>query len=1702
MRDAAALLKAAGILAPSEAVPAGEPVDTVQARAWGHPALGARIVVRLVSETLVPGADAEMNALGFSAPTPGPVVGRQRRRAPGFPGWALLNDPKNARYALEVVQDLKKAQRTAQSKPGHAREALIAVGAKLARTTPHFLPSFWEEAGRMFLAVGNHTYAAQSFEKAREAERQFGLAVDEQTRAEAFLEFALAGALAAKSLVAYARSLAESKNKPQAYALFYDLCLRRTLGGVAPFAGMGKELRTLAKAAGLDTAAEERRFLRDALSSPAMAKCPAEAWKTWRTALITLSKEDAGVALRLAELFPSPSGEGGSDDFKTDWIKLLTDVGGFAALGRAESGKCAAWLRKLIGWFDDSNAAVVPVLETLASKLVADAVPVNLVNPESWREAIDPLLLERALALGVPLVTPAEDDTLDLSHWAGGGAAAPDLALIAAEPRFAPLIARSLDRVVGDEDFETAARGKPALKEARRAWLLKHVAELEQKGFPDLESALETLEEKTGPEIYAEFPEALERLKAVDVAPVLRRTLNAGLFDELGWPALEEAWRTLRGPGPQFAEVELSGVFPYLVLHNERTAVVLGPEGVVFTHDLKLGKGGNAVGFRWSGGQLLVIFRNDSYEGKGYWSGHPNEVFDVPSVYQFGWRSQPGALQPDGRITEGTRILSPGDTTFGSRDTIWSDGTSVYAEDDDADEEKTPPAQRPVIRRADPTTGKLQEVARPAFFAAYVAGREDRRLGPTGGLTLLPVPPALRESPLGVHDGLVGQRCRTSLPPEKRPDADEDDDEPTPKLLEIEGIDGRRWTGWVDGDVPSALLRLPAMPADAVLAVTGSGWSSDHGLFAAGAEAEADTEAEENAWRVQQIDSDDDTRPSGTPVLPRLDFWHYFSPRDPAGSAVLRGVGADTARALVEAAVAGAAAREEAKKARSKRAAAASENEDLPITEVREALPGVTHPGLVAGVAQQAAKAADVVRRLMKLTGQLTEAVAAVEAPDPDAFTDSGVHEVLTRRMSGSYYASNPLSGHIAAVAGFFRAPQPGAHTTPASDLPWMGWLGREGALAWLACAPRALTVEDADERQALPKLLRRLADTPWAASPLEYRTEVLNFESEKSVSITLDPDMDPDDYEADDPLPVAAAWVLHEGGHTWAFQRISDDTDRPIEVRALTNAPADALPPDATRKSTKPLGPHSNAAFLRTWAETAATLTATPLPAGLGALIAEGTGLSAPAATLVYAGLPIQSPYASDVLGKPVRELLGLKTTEARQAKDATDDLQADALFDLYDAAVPEEPAALATPLDAGPDGGASLAARFVDAFKRAFGARIPLPEELVAEVDKLQAFSMDAREFLIAVAQPGQPSRYTRDGRFKLDRWGDVERADEGDDVFDGEAAAALCVYLCYAVQALPVGDPFRANLPGLVAAARARLENPELMFGLGTWYGDGKKAKSAQKAWFDSLGGTHWAPPADKDEEPNPIERGRDNGLLLAYCDEDGDPAAAWRPAHARDAAAWRLLEQTRVLFGEEDRGAEAFAVEFLRSDAATVLAEAAGSTALPAGTFEADPRQSAPATVAAAGEALGLDADAATLFLQTLAHAQPTQRNVQQWNGWKPAAYKKAVEALVAKGLVVEGKRPRAGREHFLAGGWEELSAPDLPLESWKAPLYRLTRNENGKLRAPFGQVLPLAPLGTLYAEAWARYAGGDKPALEAVKTGRAAKAPAAAKKKGA
>ncbi|MBI5609827.1 MAG: hypothetical protein HY902_13225, partial [Deltaproteobacteria bacterium] len=559
MLDSTALLQA-GALLPLHVQTDG--ADQLAAHTFAHPAL-TDPVIRLIPEGLVAGGDAEMEALGFAKQGATPPLALTRRRAPGFPGWALLHDPKNARYALAVVQELKKAARRMESKPGHAKDALVAIAQKLGRSTPHFLPSYWEECARLFLTAGNRTYAAQCFEKARESERQYGLQVVEEVRAEAFLEFALAGALTAKSLAAYGKSLLESQEKGKAFEAFAHLCLKRTLGGMPPWAGMAKDLRGLAKAAKLDPDTEELRFITQVLHAPALVRAPAEVWKAWQAPLKKLCATRPETVQQLLDLWPKPQKVSDEAAFAEQWSALLVDCGGRERLNQAPQGKPAAWLSKLLRWPEEHPRFVCDWLGWLAARLAADGVPLALEvdgddDDDHWYGELDARFVELALTHGVPL-GDYDGLSIDLQPWAQDGDTAQDLPRTVADARFGPLLLTALDRVFGDEDFEKAARGKVALRAGRAAWLDKHIGELAEGALLGCADALEVLEEKTNPELFAEFPEALDKLRTVAVAPLLQQVLKAGVFDELGWPALEAVVAELRGAGKTPADVELSG---------------------------------------------------------------------------------------------------------------------------------------------------------------------------------------------------------------------------------------------------------------------------------------------------------------------------------------------------------------------------------------------------------------------------------------------------------------------------------------------------------------------------------------------------------------------------------------------------------------------------------------------------------------------------------------------------------------------------------------------------------------------------------------------------------------------------------------------------------------------------------------------------------------------------------------------------------------------------------------------------------------------------------------------------------------------------------------------------------------------------------------------------------------------------------------
>ncbi|MFD0580426.1 hypothetical protein [Dactylosporangium darangshiense] len=144
---------------------------------------------------------------------------------------------------------------------------------------------------------------------------------------------------------------------------------------------------------------------------------------------------------------------------------------------------------------------------------------------------------------------------------------------------------------------------------------------------------------------------------------------------------------------------------------------------------------------------------------------------------------------------------------------------------------------------------------------------------------------------------------------------------------------------------------------------------------------------------------------------------------------------------------------------------------------------------------------------------------------------------------------------------------------------------------------------------------------------------------------------------------------------------------------------------------------------------------------------------------------------------------------------------------------------------------------------------------------------------------------------------------------------------------------------------------------------------------------------------------------------------------------------------------------------------------------------DPSRSAPDLVAQVSERHGLGADAATVYLQLLALPDPTDRNVAAWTGWKPARLKAARAELAATDLVVEAKRPRAGRSLFLPGGWLAWKAPLPPQERWKLALL-IGAGEDG---CELGAVVPAAPAPRLFHLAWDRIVAGDHPRFEELTT---------------
>ncbi|MFI2508813.1 hypothetical protein [Streptomyces sp. NPDC018972] len=1657
----AALLDAGAVLPPGTTD--REDADVLTVRTYTHTALDERKVVRLVPGTLGEAEDLALDFLGLVLEPETREVGQVRRETLGFPAWALVNDPANGHHALALVKDVERLARQAKSRPGTAKEGFEALGERLGRAVPHFLPTFYEQAARVFLQHENTTYAAAFFGKARDAERVHALTVDEERQRAVFLEFAFAGALTVKALKEHVKALAARLTPADAWAQFRQLTVERCAAGMPPYASLPQDARALIKAAGLDRVTEECALVADLLASPAAVRAPASFWDTYRATLVVLAEQQPAVRGRLLEIMPAGLGRSTQDD--EFWLALLAETGADRLLtaedGAVEAVDSADWLtrwalhRKHGGTVSDRSPATFALVERMAARLREQGRPVDLFTGR-WHAGADLDLLDLCVAQDVPLAPPGADTDvhLDLGRWLKDTRPGRrDLTAVAADRHGR----RMLYDAVGNQHRRHTGRGllegiagHPVLADVLREWLDDAAGELDgAAGLAAARAALERLSPFRG--IAARIsPEAVARAAALDIAPLLGNTLRAGIPDELGWPALEEALRRLDAETRRDSEDTLAvhEAWPALILSRRHKAIVVGPQDVLLEHDLRLPvelDRWQRPSFRYTDGELLVMWRQDNKQ-YGYWSARPTEVFPLggeklPHWYSSGDAGETSIPLPDGGRATGGRALHAGDTVLPPARRILGDGTSYWRQGRQG--------PRQVWLEYDPATGTHGRASLPAFLRSGI--REGATLLQQD-CAVLPLQPGLEHSPFGTDGTVLGRWVRT----------------------EGEGDEARTVVGAPDGrtvtlptgrtpGVPVGALRLPGGVEPLVVA--------HHHHRQVTLYTTDDTTGVRELGRLAPLQRGGEFA-AGTRLVPPVDFWHALRPRDESASALLRALSDEQAgellragaRALAERQAKVAAIRANAVPGDGNSAETTTGKPAVPSADevlreiVSRSLPALTEPHLLTGVTS-------LVHAVLRLAESVAMFVAPpaerpgteprrVEGMFADYSPENGDDQTLREATAGlavqhgwwseqrwsvlrqiravnHVLSGKPADGKPLPGTARLTGPAGGWHsdefTVPEIGAQWPSLLDVLRPLAYRAALP---TLTEA-HRTALLLLFEAITEGPLAAPGGALREVVLSEPRGKQER---------------------AGQVLRREGRTVVVLGCQNVDHRAGRVNwlALDHDPAGAFGAVAhftlERETAHP--PVFPADALTAVAGLVRDKGAAPWQPEAPAALAAATrdGLGPVQAALLLAGRPSQ-------LTDEVIAATGLKPRQKQLGDALLGSLEPGDRLALIGALLPENPGDLWT---AGPD---------TDAAGRVWAQRLDgvvrLPEDLAAELSPAGVPTDSVEEVLNPHRTPWI-SRTT------------VQRPDkDGNLVPDDPRALPGRYHLTRAVAALaglayslPYGHPLRAALPGGLTALRRRVADPALLLDLDLeWTEKGTPtAAELRKAYglpatggADAHGLTHV-------------------GEALVLRPWYGDQEAVLVRTSALSTVDDPLFGLIEGIVGPGRRDG----MHALRTILGDELARALAAGTDPGGPtgYAQDPTLSVPALVTEVAETHGLGEDAAALYLQLLALPDPTDRNRARWTGWKPARTKKARTELAATGLVVEAKRARAGRTLFLPCGWLDLKSPAQPVEIWKQGLYPVHDRS---------QAVPLIPVPELFGRAWDRVRAGDAPAYEELTT---------------
>ena len=657
------------------------------------------------------------------------------------------------------------------------------------------------------------------------------------------------------------------------------------------------------------------------------------------------------------------------------WLELLRDCGVFAALtdppasvppAASPSDGAAGWLGRfgrhmLRNWYyaydawgnGDTHERCSPLfqelLRAMAPRLKAEGVPVRL----EWHNNMHLDLVNRCLAAGIPLLDPSERlwaNRPQLEKW--GAPDQSDLRAFAADPRYGPLLGQQVEKMLdgGSGGWPSQTYGwllVPGLGQLAGGWLDQSTEQLRGFGMAELEYAMPQWRENEDrgmlPHLRTAAPESWRRFADLDVIGKLAASLRRGILDEYGWPALEEACEGLTATEGERPALSVVDQWPYLVVTDRRTAVVVA-------HDREVHRERLAEGLEEAQHQLLLRWTQGRLEIE-------HVAADAPGV-------MPGSAQlPDGSRTFGAEPFRAGAAVCRQHGAVATDGERYWTVDDTGWLHGMRGAPSGPWRRFDPATGGLGERSVPELFdRGFVDERRAKRYGEAIRLrpacSLFVLPEAVTASPLGQRGALAGWHtvrgaripCRGGLDHRRQAGI---------------GIDGREVEntrpfetfGGADPAIVGA-IRFPGAPDP--LPIT---WHVTRVLHES-----CVVSLQDPAGQAQALVRFGDVRPgyaAGTACVAPWRFWHFLTPRDPEGSAALRRVSREQVEQLV-------------------RKCAGRDGAGM-LEAVEHTLPAVTHPSLRAGVLGYVGKALAVLAELTRLDRVAAAGAAGLDTTAPDS---------------------------------------------------------------------------------------------------------------------------------------------------------------------------------------------------------------------------------------------------------------------------------------------------------------------------------------------------------------------------------------------------------------------------------------------------------------------------------------------------------------------------------------------------------------------------------------------------------------------------------------------------------------------------------------------------------------------------------------------